>query len=509
VYDPGRLTEVINYYRNRTILNPKPLMITEFGVDAFGSLPFATVTNTPIVNESLQAQGLTAMWQIINANSDLVMGAAIMEFVDEWWKGDFPFTSDPNESCPNLRYDAHNYCGNIVGNNSILAEEWLGVFAQQNSTYFMSQYTHCIVPRQAYGAIRGWWSNSTDPLDNGPFCAVLGLNGAMFYFIVSFVYLVFIGVMVEVCFYCCNRKAPEKTKTIVDYIQKKKNEEVFAAYGKDVIHPKRISRLLSELVKGKLYKYTDDLDAFEVVHMRVKALIWDKISSTKEFVYCQVEREPHDEEDVEEEAEELSEDTSFQVHQIEELQDMEKKIFVKGVTEVYFKYMEAYRLWRIYVLGKKSKPGVELDLLPKCRKRLDDVILWNVVHQTAGTISHAPEKVCQVFYFVKKFLKLKKKDTVPPATERYVEMMSTKEIREDLDVHGQALVQSLLKIFKRYYDDAFSKHINYDDLNSDGASDVIKKVNWADLTGIDSLDEAFFMSIHREKWQEVLLLQCC
>jgi hypothetical protein len=92
--------------------------------------------------------------------------------------------------------------------------------------------------------------------------------------------------------------------------------------------------------------------------MRVKALIWDKISSTKEFVYCQVEREAHDEEDLIglEEAEELSEDTSFQVHQIEELQDMEKKIFVKGITEVYpcpcvcvraFKYtMHVFRLSR-------------------------------------------------------------------------------------------------------------------------------------------------------------------
>ena len=50
-----------------------------------------------------------------------------MEYVDEWWKGDYPFASDRNESCPNLRPDQHNYCGSVESNVTFLNEEWLGI----------------------------------------------------------------------------------------------------------------------------------------------------------------------------------------------------------------------------------------------------------------------------------------------------------------------------------------------------------------------------------------------
>ena len=50
-----------------------------------------------------------------------------MEYVDEWWKGNYPFASDRNESCPSLRADKHNYCGSVITNETFLNEEWLGV----------------------------------------------------------------------------------------------------------------------------------------------------------------------------------------------------------------------------------------------------------------------------------------------------------------------------------------------------------------------------------------------
>lgn len=55
------------------------------------------------------------------------MGAFVMEYADEWWKGNYPFASDRNESCPNLRADQQNYCGSLVTNQTFLNEEWLGV----------------------------------------------------------------------------------------------------------------------------------------------------------------------------------------------------------------------------------------------------------------------------------------------------------------------------------------------------------------------------------------------
>ncbi len=50
-----------------------------------------------------------------------------MEYADEWWKGNYPFASNGNESCPNLRPDKHNFCGSVVTNTTFLNEEWLGV----------------------------------------------------------------------------------------------------------------------------------------------------------------------------------------------------------------------------------------------------------------------------------------------------------------------------------------------------------------------------------------------
>ncbi len=52
-----------------------------------------------------------------------------MEYVDEWWKGDYPFAGN-DDSCPNLRSGTHNYCGSVVGNSTFLNEEWLGVSTQ-------------------------------------------------------------------------------------------------------------------------------------------------------------------------------------------------------------------------------------------------------------------------------------------------------------------------------------------------------------------------------------------
>ena len=54
--------------------------ITEFGADAFGSLPFASLSQTPSVNESKQVEELNKLWKVIEDNPQFVMGGIVMEY---------------------------------------------------------------------------------------------------------------------------------------------------------------------------------------------------------------------------------------------------------------------------------------------------------------------------------------------------------------------------------------------------------------------------------------------
>ena len=107
-----------------------------------------------------------------------------MEFADEWWKGDYPYSASQTESCPNLRSSQHNYCGSLITNVTFLNEEWLGVscylfasssfliffdclniFEQIEVDYFLSMNKHCIKPREAFFTIAEWWTDSNITLE--------------------------------------------------------------------------------------------------------------------------------------------------------------------------------------------------------------------------------------------------------------------------------------------------------------------------------------------------------
>jgi hypothetical protein len=85
----------------------KPLIMTEFGVDAYGS-------SSPRQNQHLQAEWVVHEWNQIRNNC---LGGVVMEYCDEWWKCGSPSTQD--------------LCGYYtdVQPDFFSNEEWYGIMA--------------------------------------------------------------------------------------------------------------------------------------------------------------------------------------------------------------------------------------------------------------------------------------------------------------------------------------------------------------------------------------------
>jgi len=185
-------------------------------VDAFGSQNYQTfnVKFAPTVNETLQAATLQKFWDIIQEYSDVVMGGMVMEFADEWWKGDYPYSSFNQESCPNLRYDQHNYCGSLIGNDTFLHEEWLGIFDQRQAIYMFSQNLYCVYPRLAYYTIASWWTthNISQTNYDQQFCAMVGLHYSIAYGIAPLAFLIVLILIIFLRFTCWARKIQQQQK---------------------------------------------------------------------------------------------------------------------------------------------------------------------------------------------------------------------------------------------------------------------------------------------------------
>ena len=60
----------------------KPLLITEFGLDAYDARISAEYTN----NASLQASYVVSLWNELTANASVASGGFVFEWADEWWK---------------------------------------------------------------------------------------------------------------------------------------------------------------------------------------------------------------------------------------------------------------------------------------------------------------------------------------------------------------------------------------------------------------------------------------
>jgi len=78
------LSNSFSSYRTRT---QKPLVITEFGIDALNN-------QTKTEQEDMQALVDSLNWTQIRAAADFCVGATVFEFTDEWWKAGDPVHHD-------------------------------------------------------------------------------------------------------------------------------------------------------------------------------------------------------------------------------------------------------------------------------------------------------------------------------------------------------------------------------------------------------------------------------
>jgi hypothetical protein len=98
-------TNSFNTFRSKS---QKPIVITEFGIDALDN-------RINVEYEQTQAEYDSTNWQQILSNSDVCVGGTVFEYTDEWWKD-----TDPN---------SHNNGGYNTGAHpdGYSNEEWWGL----------------------------------------------------------------------------------------------------------------------------------------------------------------------------------------------------------------------------------------------------------------------------------------------------------------------------------------------------------------------------------------------
>ena len=125
-----------DYYER---LSAKPLLLTEFGIDAYDNRVGAEY-------QSVQAAYVTAQWRGLRQHA---VGASVMAYSDEWWKADAPWSHDPGG------YGTHFHPDGFSN------EEWWGMVAVQKN----GSGPDIMVPRQVYtdlGAEYAVWPGDCD-----------------------------------------------------------------------------------------------------------------------------------------------------------------------------------------------------------------------------------------------------------------------------------------------------------------------------------------------------------
>jgi hypothetical protein len=110
-------------------ISAKPLLITEFGVDAYD-------TSSSKEYQDTQSKWVVHEWEQIKGNS---LGGIVMEYSDEWWKRcGFP--------------SSHDLCGHYtdVQPDSNSNEEWYGVMAVKDN----GNKPDIMLPRKVYYALQ-------------------------------------------------------------------------------------------------------------------------------------------------------------------------------------------------------------------------------------------------------------------------------------------------------------------------------------------------------------------
>lgn len=127
------LSTRINQFKTKTI---KPLVITEFGIDALDN-------RTKQEYESMQAVFDSLNWQQITSSKSVCLGGTVFEFTDEWWKDKDPWSHDYGGYSTNQHPDGYSN------------EEWWGIIRvlPDLNNDGMDEW----IPREAYYMFQRNW----------------------------------------------------------------------------------------------------------------------------------------------------------------------------------------------------------------------------------------------------------------------------------------------------------------------------------------------------------------
>ena len=161
-------------------VSDKPLVITEYGVDAYSLNPKLEGANGYDTmgeeDEVSQADWLMSMVEDLERHATtcaagcgerFISGGAIMSWVDEWWKGKSVTpvpTTDPRvppvtRVCPSLKEYLHSPCGYASPTQPDLYvnEEWFGLMAVKKRCSINK--VDLLRPRAAYFALKMLWAD--------------------------------------------------------------------------------------------------------------------------------------------------------------------------------------------------------------------------------------------------------------------------------------------------------------------------------------------------------------
>ncbi len=157
---PGLDIWGVNAYRGSTLGNlfssysgvsNKPLLITEFGIDAYNQV---RGNEYEALGIPYQAQYAQSLWNQIAGNSNVCIGGVVWEYSDEWWLG----KHSTDSGCLDLSSSVHSRCG--YGNSNqpdgYTNEEWWGIMRSIDN----GVNPDIMEPRAVFYTLKSLWTGS-------------------------------------------------------------------------------------------------------------------------------------------------------------------------------------------------------------------------------------------------------------------------------------------------------------------------------------------------------------
>jgi hypothetical protein len=142
------------FFSDYAALSQKPLVITEFGIDAYDDHNSDEYEN---IGSPYQAVYAESLWNEIAANSDICSGGTIMAYSDEWWKGKHGQNDSNHQNCPEFDPNFHSDCGypNNGHPDQYANEEWWGIMRVIDN----GKNPDIMQTRAIYHTLQSLWAN--------------------------------------------------------------------------------------------------------------------------------------------------------------------------------------------------------------------------------------------------------------------------------------------------------------------------------------------------------------